>query len=144
VGTPNGLAAAGQPKSSIIVVIGTDAPLLPHQLKRLAKRAAIGIARVGGLGGNTSGDIFIAFSTASRGVEELGIAFLGPPPPEVIGVDMLADPFIDPIYEGTVDSTEEAIVNALVAAETMTGADGVTIPELPHDQLMEILKKYGR
>jgi L-aminopeptidase/D-esterase-like protein len=144
VGTPNGPAAAGKPKSSIIVVIGTDAPLLPHQLKRLAKRAAIGIARVGGLGGNTSGDIFIAFSTASRGVEELGIAFLGPPPPDVIGVDMLADPFIDPIYEGTVDSTEEAIVNALVAAETMTGADGVTIPELPHDQLREILKQYGR
>jgi hypothetical protein len=79
-----------------------------------------------------------------RAVEELGIGFSGPPPTDLVEVDMVTDAFLDPIYEGTVDATEEAIVNALVAAKTMTGADGVTVPALPHEDLREILKKYGR
>lgn len=120
---------------SIIVVVATDAPLLPHQLKRLAQRAGLGIARMGGMGGNSSGDIFIAFSTAN------GDSWQRSEPTQVT---MLPNDRITPLFEATVFATEEAIVNALIAAQTMTGRDSNTVHALPHERLREILRKYGR
>ena len=120
---------------SIIVVVATDAPLLPHQLKRIARRAGLGVGVVGGRGENTSGDLFIAFSTANAENSKVeGIA----------RVEMLPNERISPLFTATVDATEEAIVNALVAAETMKGIDGNTVHALPHDRLREVLRKYGR
>ena len=128
---PSGSAERG----SIIIVIATDAPLLPHQLRRVAKRAALGIGRMGGLGGDSSGDIFLAFSTANPGAaRDTGTA----------GLTMLPNDRMDPIFEATVGAVEEAIVNALVAAETMTGADGVRIFALPQDQLLASLRRHDR
>jgi D-aminopeptidase len=120
---------------SIIVVVATDAPLLPHQLKRVARRVTLGLGRLGSISGNESGDIFIAFSTASPGA---GTA-KGP-----TQVTTLPNERIDPIFEATVQATEEAVVNAMVAAETMTGVDNHTVIALPHDRLREVLKKYNR
>ena len=120
---------------SIIIVVATDAPLLPHQLKRVAKRAALGVGKMGGVGGNSSGDIFIAFSTANpRAAADTGLA----------GVAMLPNERITPLFEATVQATEEAIINALLAAETMTGADDLKVTALPHDRLREVLRKYNR
>lgn len=120
---------------SIIVVLATDAPLLPHQLRRLARRAALGIGRMGGISGAGSGDLFLAFSTAPTGSPDArGVASVG----------MLQDDHIDPVYEAAVQATEEAIINALLGAETMTGADDLRVPALPHDQLREVLRKFGR
>jgi L-aminopeptidase/D-esterase-like protein len=122
-------------KGSIIIVVATDAPLLPHQLKRLARRASLGLARTGSTSGNGSGDIFIAFSTANPGAaKSTGLAQL----------QMVANDDMNPIFSATVEATEEAIVNALVAAETMTGADNHTAIALPHDRLRELLRKYNR
>jgi L-aminopeptidase/D-esterase-like protein len=120
---------------SIIVVVATDAPLLPHQLKRLARRVPMGIAKVGGFAGNGSGDIFIAFSTANPGVG----ARTGLPTAQMLPNDQL-----NPLFLATVQATEEAIVNALVAAETMTGINGNTKHAIPHKRLKEIMKKYKR
>jgi len=120
---------------SIIVIVATDAPLLPHQLKRIAHRVPIGIGRVGGLGGNRSGDIFIAFSTANAGAANRS---------QRVQVDMLPNDTITPLFEATVQATEEAIVNALVSAKTMVGINGNTIPELPHEEVQELLVEYGR
>lgn len=120
---------------SIIIVIATDAPLLPHQLKRLARRATLGLARTGSTSGNGSGDIFIAFSTANPHADK------APGPNSVLTV---SNEKISPLFTATVEATEEAIVNAMVAAKTMTGVDGHTVIELPHQQLIEVLKKYGR
>ena len=120
---------------SIIIVVATDAPLLPHQLERIARRASLGLARTGATSGNGSGDIFIAFSTANPTA-----AAANP----VASVQMLSNARISALFSATVQATEEAIVNALVAAETMTGADGRTIEALPHDRLKAVLKKYGR
>ena len=120
---------------SIIIVVATDAPLLPHQLERIARRASLGLARTGATSGNGSGDIFIAFSTANRAA-----AAANP----VVSVHMLSNARISALFSATVQATEEAIVNALVAAETMTGADGRTIEALPHDRLKAALNKYGR
>ncbi|HUN88108.1 MAG TPA: P1 family peptidase [Terriglobales bacterium] len=120
---------------SIIVIVATDAPLLPSQLERLAKRAALGVGRVGGLGENSSGDLMLAFSTANPNA-----ATSGP----VAKIDMLSNDSLDPLFGAAADATEEAIVNAMIAAETMTGADNITVPALPHDKLIEILKKYER
>lgn len=135
---PDLLPTRGQPadgSGSIIVVVATDAPLLPHQLKRIARRASLGIGVVGGRGENSSGDLFIAFSTANpENAKTEGVA----------RVEMLPNERINPLMIETVNATEEAIVNALVAAETMTGIDGNTVYALPHDRLREILKKYGR
>ena len=120
---------------SIIIVVATDAPLLPHQLKRIAKRAALGVGRMGGLAGNSSGDIFIAFSTANaRASRDSGLARLA----------MLSNERITPLFEATVQATEEAIINAMLAAETMTGADDLKVYAIPHDRLREILRKYNR
>ena len=120
---------------SIIVVVATDAPLLPHQLKRVVKRAALGVARNGGIGGNGSGDIFIAFSTANPGAANQS---------EVVSLQMIPNGRITPIFLATVQATEEAIINAIVAAETMTGRDGNTVYGLPHERLKEVMKKYNR
>ena len=120
---------------SIIVVVATDAPLLPHQLTRLARRAALGIGRVGGVGENSSGDILLAFSTANPGAAV---------PEGIVSLAMLPNDRMDPLMQATVDATEEAIVNAMIAAETMTGVNGNTVYALPHDRLREILKKYNR
>jgi len=120
---------------SIIVVVATDAPLLPHHLKRLARRVPMGISKVGGYASNGSGDIFIAFSTANPGAAEReGLQ----------DVEMLPNDAISPLFLATVQATEEAIVNAMVAAETMVGINGNTVYALPHDRLVEILKKYNR
>jgi L-aminopeptidase/D-esterase-like protein len=120
---------------SIIVVVATDAPLLPHQLKRVARRVSLGVGLVGGLGENGSGDLFLAFSTANPGAARRG---------GVRDLTMLSNDDLNPVFEATVQATEEAILNALVAAETMTGIDGNTVHALPHHRLREALKKYNR
>src|SRR5271170_7630732 len=117
---------------SIIIVVATDAPLLPTQLKRLARRATMGLARTGSSSGNSSGDIFIAFSTANRGAGK------EPGPNSVLTV---SNERISPLFQATVEATEEAIVNAMVAAQTMTGVDGHTIEALPHEKLTELMKR---
>ena len=122
-------------QGSIIVVVATDAPLLPHQLKRLVNRVALGIARTGGFGGNGSGDIFVAFSTANPKTGNTDT---------IAKVDMLPNPRMNALFYATVQATEEAIVNALLAAETMTGADDFRVYALPRDRLMAALKKFGR
>jgi L-aminopeptidase/D-esterase-like protein len=129
------LEAARGELGSIIIVIATDAPLLPHQLKRVARRATMGLARTGSTSGNGSGDIFIAFSTANPDAfKASGLATL----------EMVSNEQIGPLFEATVYATEEAIVNALVAADTMVGADNHRVEGLPHERLREILKKYNR
>jgi len=120
---------------SIIIVVGTDAPLLPHQLKRLARRAALGLARTGSVSSNGSGDIFLAFSTANTNASSA---------PETAQVSMMSNARIGSIFEATVQATEEAIINALVAAETMTGVDGHRSDAISHDALRQALRKYGR
>jgi L-aminopeptidase/D-esterase-like protein len=120
---------------SCIVVVATDAPLLPHQLKRLARRAPLGIGRTGGIGAHTSGDIFIAFSTANPGAWGAG---------GVTQFDMLPNQLMNPLLRATIEATEEAVINALVAAETMTGRDGNTAHAIPHDRLRAALRHYGR
>jgi len=122
-------------QGSIIILVATDAPLLPHQLKRLARRATMGLARTGSTSGNGSGDIFIAFSTANAGVW----AARGP-----AAVTMMPNDALNPVFEATVQAVEEAIVNAMVGAESMTGIDGHRVEGLPHDKLREALKKYNR
>jgi D-aminopeptidase len=120
---------------SIIIVVATDAPLLPHQLKRIATRAALGVGRMGGKGENSSGDIFVAFSTANaRTSADTGVA----------RVDVLPNARINPLFYATVQATEEAIVNAMLAAETMTGADDLRVHALPADRLRAVLARYNR
>ncbi len=123
-------------QGSIVIIIATDAPLLPHQLRRVAQRAALGVAIVGGRGENSSGDLFLAFSTADADEvsKNEGLA----------QVHSLPNDRINPLFNATVNATEEAIVNALVAAETMTGINGNVVPALPVDRLLEILKKHDR
>ena len=122
-------------RGSIIIVIATDAPLLPHQLKRIAKRASLGVGRLGGTGANPSGDIFVAFSTANPGAAK---------PDANVSVTMLPNERISPLFEATIQATEEAIVNAMVAAQTMTGINGMRVYALPHDRLRAALRKYNR
>ena len=123
-------------EGSIIVVVATDAPVMSHQLKRVARRVSLGLARNGSTSGNGSGDIFIAFSTANREAARERAA--------LSGVEILANGRLTPIFAATVEATEEAVVNAMVAAETMIGADDVTVHALPHDRLREALRKYNR
>jgi L-aminopeptidase/D-esterase-like protein len=122
-------------QGSIIIVVATDAPLLPHQLKRLATRAGLGVARMGGKGEDSSGDIFVAFSTANAKSATAR---------DVAKVEMLPNARMNPLMYATVQATEEAILNALLAAETMTGADGLRVYALPHDRLLAAMRKYGR
>jgi D-aminopeptidase len=121
---------------SIIIVIATDAPLLPNQLKRLGRRASLGLARTGSVSGNGSGDLFIAFSTANPNVAN--------PNQLTHSVETIPNDLLDPIFSGVVQATDEAIVNALVDNQTMTGANNHRVEALPHDRLREILKKYDR
>jgi L-aminopeptidase/D-esterase-like protein len=126
----------GKPAGSIIAVVATDAPLLPHQLKRLARRVALGIARSGAVAHNGSGDIFLAFSTANAEAWTAGGA--------ARRAAFLANDHLDPLFEAVVQATDEAVVDAMVANETMAGRDGNTAPALPHDRLRELLTRYGR
>jgi D-aminopeptidase len=120
---------------SIIVVVATDAPLMAHQLKRVARRVSLGLGRLGSISGNGSGDIFIAFSTANPGAAS---------PDRVVDLKMLPNDMIEPVFAATVQATEEAVVNAMVAAETMTGINNNRVIALPHDRLRAVLKKYNR
>jgi D-aminopeptidase len=120
---------------SIIAVVATDAPLIPSQLKRVARHVALGLGRNGSYGGNGSGDIFLAFSTANPGaISSHGLR----------QITMLPNDSLDPIFLATVQATEEAVINAMVAAKTMTGINDRTVIALPHDRLREVLKKYNR
>ncbi len=127
-------------RGSVIGIVATDAPLLPHQCRRLAQRASLGIARTGGAGEHSSGDLFLAFATGNR----IAASTYGSPPPRVQELQALSDAFIDPLFHATIEATEEAVVNALVAAETMTGRDGITAHALPPDLLVNALDRYGR
>jgi D-aminopeptidase len=135
----NQRSAASAPREtevgSIIIVVATDAPLLPHQLKRLARRATMGLARTGSASGNSSGDIFIAFSTANPDAAR---------PSGIADLKMLPNSEMNDLFTATVEATEEAIVNTMVAAETMTGANNQTVVALPHEGLRQALKKYNR
>ena len=136
------LSGAGPPAprggrdGSIIIIAATDAPLLPHQLKRLARRASLGLGRLGSISMNGSGDIFVAFSTANAEAvaNESGEARLR----------MLANSDLNPLFEGVVQATEEAIVNSMIAARDMTGVNGRRIYAIPHERLQEILRRYDR
>jgi D-aminopeptidase len=130
-----GSAPEGEERGSIIVVIATDAPLLPHQLRRLAQRATLGLGRMGSYASNGSGDIFIAFSTANPGAAARSGAR---------NVAMLPNDALGPVFLAAVEATEEAIVNALVAAQTMSGINDHTVYALPHDRLQEALAKHRR
>jgi D-aminopeptidase len=125
----------GAERGSIIVVVATDAPLVAHQLKRLARRVTLGLGRDGSVSGNGSGDIFIAFSTANPGAAAVD---------HVVDLKMLPNEKMDELFAATVQATEEAIINAMVAAETMTGIENHKVIALPHDRLQAILKKYHR
>ena len=127
--------AMGEGLGSIIIIVATDAPLLPHQLERVIKRAALGIARDGSVAHNGSGDIFIAFSTANTGLAA------GQP---TVPLKMVPNERINPLFYATVEATEEAVINAMIAAETMTGIDDVRVRRLPHDPVREILRSHGR
>jgi D-aminopeptidase len=125
----------GGETGSIIIVVATDAPLLPHQLKRLARRAALGLARNGTIASNGSGDIFIAFSTANPEAGQSGPA---------TQVTMLSNESMDGLLQATVEATEEAVVNALVAARDMRGDRGHLVKAIPHAELRDVLQRYGR
>ena len=116
--------------------MATDAPLLPNQLKRLARRASLGLARTGSVSGNGSGDLFIAFSTANPSVAD--------PAKTTHSVETVPNDLMDPLFTGTVQAVEEAILNALVANHDMTGRDNHQVPALPHDNVRELLTKYNR
>ena len=121
-------------KGSIIIVVATDAPLLPHQLKRLARRAALGLARTGSVAGNSSGDLFVAFSTANpKAAQTKGVTAL----------EMLPNDRMGPLFEATVGATEEAVMNALVAGRTLRGHEGHEVLGLPHEKVREILRRHG-
>jgi L-aminopeptidase/D-esterase-like protein len=137
---PRCSAPGGQPGNdaelgSIIVIVATDAPVLPHQLKRVVTRVALGIGRTGGFGGNSSGDIFVAFSTANPLTARAS---------NIATVQMISNARMNGLFYATVQATEEAIVNALLAAKTTTGADDYRVYALPHDRLLTALRKYGR
>ncbi|HSH79386.1 MAG TPA: P1 family peptidase [Herpetosiphonaceae bacterium] len=123
---------------SIIVIVATDAPLLPHQCNRLAQRATIGVGRVGGLGENSSGDIFLAFSTANRGLQGQ------PGADKTVALRALANDALTPLFEAVADATEEAILNAMCVATTTTGIEGRTAYEIPLDRLQEVMRQYRR
>ncbi len=124
-----------QELGSIIIIAATDAPLMPHQLKRIARRLSMGLARTGSVSGNGSGDLFLAFSTANAA---------GGKRPDVESVKMLRNSRMDPMFTAAVQATEEAIVNALVAARTIVGINGYRVEAIPHDRLVDVMRKYRR
>jgi D-aminopeptidase len=131
--------ANNPPKSadtgSIIIVVATDAPLMPHQLKRLARRASLGLARNGSVAGNSSGDIFIAFSTANAAADQSAIG---------VSIDTLPNDSILPLFRATVEGTEEAIINAMIAARDMTGNKGHVVKAIDHEELRSVMREYKR
>ena len=127
--------AADLGRGSIVVIVATDAPLLSHQLERIAKRVGMGLGRTGSWASNWSGDLFLAFSTANRHRGPSG---------SIVPVRMVSNDRIDPLFVATIEATEEAIVNAMLAAQTMTGADGLRLHGLPADRVMQAMRKYGR
>ena len=131
----NGSLAEREGRGSIIVIVATNAPLLPHQLERIARRVSLGLGRLGSFAGNSSGDLFLAFSTANAGAAK---------PNGTSSLSMLPNDRIDPLFQATIDATEEAVVNAMLAAKTMTGADGIRVFGLPGDRVVEVLRKYNR
>jgi D-aminopeptidase len=131
----DGSAMDHEGRGSIIVIVATDAPLLPHQLERLARRVSLGLGRLGSFAGNSSGDLFLAFSTANAGAAK---------PEGTPALVMLPNDRIDPLFQATIDATEEAVVNAMLAAQTMTGADGIRVFGLPGDRVVAALRKYNR
>jgi L-aminopeptidase/D-esterase-like protein len=129
--------AAQLGRGSIVVIVATDAPLLPHQLKRIARRVGMGLGKLGSWAGNGSGDLFLAFSTANAEAGREGVP--------VAKTEMVANDLLDPFFRATIEATEESVVNAMLAAPpTMTGADGIRIYGLPGPRLVEVMKKYGR
>jgi D-aminopeptidase len=124
-------------EGSIIIVVATDAPLIPKQLDRVARRAALGLGRMGSYAGNGSGDLIVSFTTASTDAND-------PDQKHPSSIPPLPNSGIDPLFKAVVEATEESVVNALVAARTMTGADGYTFYGLPHEELRRLLKHYGR
>ena len=134
---PSGAEARPRPGGSVIAVVATDAPLLPHQCKRLARRVSLGLARTGSVSHDGSGDIFIAFSTANQDAWNI-------PDSSPATAAYLPNERIDPLFSAVVQATEEAVIDALVANETMTGRDGITVHALPHEQLVDLLRRYGR
>ena len=134
-------AREGAEGGSIIAIVATDAPLLPHQCARLAQRAGMGIARMGSYASHGSGDLFCAFATGNR---DLSRNAGEDDPRPTVGLRMVVDEHVNPLLEAAAEATEAAIVNALLAAETMTGRDGITAHALDHDRLMEILRAAGR
>jgi D-aminopeptidase len=139
--TPPTITAAVPGAGSIIVIVATDAPLLPHQCERLAQRAGLGIARMGGTGAHSSGDLFLAFATGNRTLPRTSFRA---DPRVTVDIRALNDFAIGPLFDATIEATEEAIVNALVGAATMTGRDGITAHALPHDRLLETMARFGR
>jgi D-aminopeptidase len=132
---------SGAGNGSVIVILATDAPLLPHQCARLAQRASLGLARMGSIASNGSGDLFLAFATGNRG---LGGITTERDPRHTIGAQVLVDRAITPLFQAAVEAVEAAVVNALLAAETMTGRDGITAYAIDHDRLLDVMARYGR
>jgi len=130
-----GKGAREEDAGSILIVVATDAPLVAHQLKRLARRASLGLARTGSRSGNGSGDLFLAFSTANPGAAKTE---------GTVAITMLPNDRMNPLFAATVEATEEAIVNSMIAADTMTGVNGYTVKALPQDELVRILRKHNR
>src|SRR5579859_4227996 len=128
-------------RGSIIAIVATDAPLIPTQCTRLAQRAGLGVARIGGVGEHTSGDLFLAFSTANRGIPASEYSDTSP---LTVPLTMLSNTYITDLFDAVVEATEEAIVNTLLAAETMTGRDGMTAYRLEPARLVEVMRRYGR
>ena len=127
---------------SIIVILATDAPLLPHQCERLAQRASMGLARMGSTANHSSGDIFLAFATGNRGLSTADEP--GRTVPKAIEVRMVPDNRMTPLFKAAAEATEAAIVNALLSAETMSGRDGITAHALDHERLIDVLARFGR
>ena len=125
---------------SIIVIVATDAPLLPEQCDRLAQRAGLGVARTGGVGEHLSGDLFLCFATGNRGMTD---GSPGAAAPVTVPISMLSDSYITALFDAVVEATEEAIVNAILGAETMVGRDGITAHALPGERLVSVLHEYG-
>jgi D-aminopeptidase len=138
---PSMAGRQGAGGGSIIVVLATDAPLLPHQCERLAQRASLGLARMGSIASHGSGDLFIAFATGNRG---LGASGTEADPRRSVEARMVVDKGMSPLFQAAVEATEAAVVNALLAAETMTGRDGITAHAIDHGRLLEVMARYGR
>ena len=127
----------GKDQGSVIAIVATDAPLLAHQLKRLARRVPMGLARTGTVGNNSSGDIFLAFSTANEEAFTSRDA-------DVVNMRTLPNGCLDPLFMATVEATEEAVIDAMLCSETMVGRDNNRSIALPHDMLIDCMRKYGR